>query len=622
MPSKLQVSMAENSSPAAVATNSTSSVTTLAAPAPKQRQTSVFAKLPPELVLHIFAYLDIVAIFRFMDTCHFHRHLLLDLPEAWHRVRFVPISEYTANYSSHGNGSTTSAAASSSVARFHRAYRASGALSSRPSSPSPSPSPSPRAGVEHRKENKRDEDRGGSQSPISEVYAVLRRFRDENGLLPRVREIYMDSIDMPQFPSPLVMMFKFPNLRVLSSRHRRKQTSLATDVHLLKDMLRNGHVLPHSLKLERWDIWHPYMAEDEVVGFQRALNAICRVGYRAKEDDQKHSLGSDHEEDDNHPGATSTKTEATATKGSHRNLPTGVQLDIALCPGPDPKNSAASQSGNNSLSVEIEDLQSIVHGGHHAHHHPHVQQHQPIQHQGPAIHGGGIHWTPSGTPTGTPTPEMQEQHQQHQPQQQHSHPPQHQPQEGQPAQVSTEVVAPQPQVPTYTINYGYPSPEVNLRPARPPCSRVIWTQETCLDCGRVQERCWLCSKHCPGCGSNRSPPHVRHQRYLNIQMLRRDMMRKHVDLQREHAKMKREGKSAATESKPGSSNNSSNSNNNSSSSRTHIQGPLPALVYPRLVHPATTASTGSTSRPTFNNQGPPTATLDPQLSLPEFALFD
>lgn len=88
----------------------------------------------------------------------------------------------------------------------------------------------------------------------------------------------MDSTDSPHFPSPLVMLIKFPHLEVLSSRYRRGQTSLNTDTHTLKDMLRNGDISEHSLKLRRWDVFHPYMTNEDAVGFKAILDAISLVG--------------------------------------------------------------------------------------------------------------------------------------------------------------------------------------------------------------------------------------------------------------------------------------------------------------------------------------------------------
>ncbi|KAF9107821.1 hypothetical protein BGX29_004660 [Mortierella sp. GBA35] len=156
-------------------------------------------------------------------------------------------------------------------------------------------------------ENERDRERGGSRSLISEIYAVLRRFRKENRLVDFVREIYMDSTDSQHFPSPLVMLIKFPNLHTLSSRYRRNQTSLTTDTHTLKDLLRNGDILPHSLRLRKWDIFHPYMTKEDINGFKIILDAISAVG---------------------------AERDLNGTTGSGGQGGQGVLLDIKMCPGP------------------------------------------------------------------------------------------------------------------------------------------------------------------------------------------------------------------------------------------------------------------------------------------------
>ncbi|KAG0083482.1 hypothetical protein BGZ92_010747 [Podila epicladia] len=151
-------------------------------------QISVFSKLPSELTLEIFSYVDIVSLFRFLDTCRYHRFLLLNLPELW------------------------------------------------------------------------------------------RRIRKSNRLVDFVREVYMDGTDSMHFPSPLVMIIKFPHLQVLSSRYRRNQTSIVRETDLLKDMLRNGSIVKHGLQLRRWDIFHPYMTKDEgVVPFKHILHLISDV---------------------------------------------------------------------------------------------------------------------------------------------------------------------------------------------------------------------------------------------------------------------------------------------------------------------------------------------------------
>ncbi|KAF9177294.1 hypothetical protein BGZ51_008901, partial [Haplosporangium sp. Z 767] len=349
-------------------------------------QLSIFSMLPSELIMDIFSYLDIVTIFRFLDTCRYHRYLLLNLPEIWRRVRFIPMSEFAALSSSSGTTTTLSAAAAAgslstsatssdalSSRKYHRpppARRITRSTNDGPESSSSSGSDSssessdnpkfatdettkPASRLKH-SENERDRERGGSQSLISEIYAVLRRFRKENRLVDFVREIYMDSTDSPQFPSPLVMLIKFPFLQVLSSRYRRNQTSLTTDTHTLKDLLRNGDIMSHSLQLRRWDVFHPYMTNEDVTGFKGILDAIAIVG----------------------------KDASGANRASPPKPPLGVALDIRLCPGPlnSPEDGSMATAGGGA--------ETAVNGGLHL--------------------GGGIHWastasSPAPTPA-VPTP--------------------------------------------------------------------------------------------------------------------------------------------------------------------------------------------------------------------------
>jgi hypothetical protein len=120
----------------------------------------------------------------------------------------------------------------------------------------------------------------------------------------------MDSTDSPQFPSPLVMLIKFPNLQILSSRYRRKQTSLGIDASTIKGMLRNSDILPHSLELRRWDVYHPYMTKEDVIEFKKALNAIAMVGLTVPDNFKDGDQG------------TTVNSETF-----------GVQVDIRLCSG-------------------------------------------------------------------------------------------------------------------------------------------------------------------------------------------------------------------------------------------------------------------------------------------------
>ncbi|KAF9986308.1 hypothetical protein BGZ75_001983 [Mortierella antarctica] len=334
-------------------------------------QTSVFTMLPSELILEIFSYLDIVTIFRFLDTCRYHRYLLLNLPGIWRRIRFIPLSEYSSTAAASSSSSSSSSSsmlrpsttlskAAEEPAPSGAGAAQTGASSSSSSSPPPtaftkaytrpsqrftrpqvrsdsssesdsgsdeaqsSTSANETAKAAHRlkhAENDRDKDRGGSRNLISEVYAVLRRFRKENRLIDFVREIYMDSTDTHHFPEPLVMLIKFPCLEVISSRYRRKHTSLITDTRTIKDWLRNSVILPHSLRLRRWDIFHPYMVKEDVAGFKSILDAITIAGKEAAD----------------HPEASSS----------------GVVLDIRICPGPEdvsqdntaPKPQAGTHAG-------------------------------------------------------------------------------------------------------------------------------------------------------------------------------------------------------------------------------------------------------------------------------------
>jgi len=155
---------------------------------PEIEQSSVFSVLPSELILEIFSYLDILTIFEFLDTCRYHRYMLLNLPEIWRKVRFIPLSELitlqqnssTASNTSPGPVASTSAIASTAFAAKHRSDNGTEATTSETTKPS------------HRlkhAENERDRERGGSRSLISEIYAVLRRFRKDNRLVDFVREV-------------------------------------------------------------------------------------------------------------------------------------------------------------------------------------------------------------------------------------------------------------------------------------------------------------------------------------------------------------------------------------------------------------------------------------------------
>jgi hypothetical protein len=109
------------------------------------------------------------------------------------------------------------------------------------------------------------------------IYATLRRFRDDsnlNHLRPIVESVTMDGFDDPMI-SPIVMIVKFPNLRHIAARNRRYTTSVETDTKVLHEFLNSGKISQHSLKLETYQLYHPYMIEERTLRrFQSTLNAL------------------------------------------------------------------------------------------------------------------------------------------------------------------------------------------------------------------------------------------------------------------------------------------------------------------------------------------------------------
>ncbi|KAK3822846.1 MAG: hypothetical protein J3Q66DRAFT_330259 [Benniella sp.] len=438
------------------------------------QQVSVFSVLPSELILAIFSFMDIVTIFRFLDTCRYHRYLLLNMPDIWRRVRFVPLSEYVVMSSSSSPTTTLSEAAaatkadpltsllpnsvlsssssSASNAQFSKALhqrhqrpsrttRGSSSGSSSDSDESDKDDSKGSRTEAHRPqhaENERDRERGGSRTLISEIYAVLRRFRKENGLVDHVREIYMDGTDSPQFPSPLVMLIKFPHLEVLSSRYRRKQTGLTTDIHTLKSMLRDGDIAPHSLRLRRWDIFHPYMTWEDVTGFKNILNAITTIGTELSEESPDNNL---------------TIQEKHSGRRAPSRILTGVQLDIHPCPGP-----------------MIESLASTMAPGA-------VEASSTPSSNGASL-GGGMHW--AGV-TGQST-------------------------SGSQAQVSIS-----PSNHTSVASSASPPDQISQVGVAQPCGNIVWALEKCRRCNTPQGQCWRCVGSCKNCNAYRAPPFVNHQ---------------------------------------------------------------------------------------------------------------
>jgi len=113
------------------------------------------------------------------------------------------------------------------------------------------------------------------------IYATLRRFRDDdtlNHLKPVVESVSMDNFDDPMI-SPIVMLIKFPNLRHIRARNRRYTTSIESDAKVLQEFLNQGKIKRHSLNLESYELYHPYMNEERMLRrFQSTLNTLARTG--------------------------------------------------------------------------------------------------------------------------------------------------------------------------------------------------------------------------------------------------------------------------------------------------------------------------------------------------------
>ncbi|KAI8328794.1 hypothetical protein BC941DRAFT_406361 [Chlamydoabsidia padenii] len=108
------------------------------------------------------------------------------------------------------------------------------------------------------------------------VYAALRRFRDDNGhdLRRLVEKVVMDGTDDSMI-SPIVMLVKFPRLRILSAKHRRFNTNLETDTKILQELIKQGKITNGTLSLEQLMLYHYYMDnEPHLDAFQRTLDRL------------------------------------------------------------------------------------------------------------------------------------------------------------------------------------------------------------------------------------------------------------------------------------------------------------------------------------------------------------
>lgn len=84
----------------------------------------------------------------------------------------------------------------------------------------------------------------------------------------------MDDCDDPDL-SPLIMLIKFPNLRILSAINRKETLNLEVDIKLLQEMLRFEQIKPKSLPIEKVNIYHYYMDyETHLDVYQRTWNRI------------------------------------------------------------------------------------------------------------------------------------------------------------------------------------------------------------------------------------------------------------------------------------------------------------------------------------------------------------
>lgn len=76
--------------------------------------------------------------------------------------------------------------------------------------------------------------------------------------------------------SPLVMLVKFPRLRILSAKHRRFNTNLQADTKLLRDFLMRNRL--KGITLERYSFYHHYMdTEPHMEEFHSMLESLCET---------------------------------------------------------------------------------------------------------------------------------------------------------------------------------------------------------------------------------------------------------------------------------------------------------------------------------------------------------
>ncbi|OZJ02734.1 hypothetical protein BZG36_04703 [Bifiguratus adelaidae] len=95
---------------------------------------------------------------------------------------------------------------------------------------------------------------------VSDIYAVLRRFRSSNGLEELITCVVMDGMDQ-HFLSLIVMLVKFKKLRILSARDLRNSLNIEADTKVLRELLNCGTIEAKSLALRQLYIYHDYLTD-------------------------------------------------------------------------------------------------------------------------------------------------------------------------------------------------------------------------------------------------------------------------------------------------------------------------------------------------------------------------
>lgn len=86
----------------------------------------------------------------------------------------------------------------------------------------------------------------------------------------------MDGCDDAHF-SPIIMLIKFPNLRVLSASNRPENTNLEVDIKVLQEMLREEKLKLGELHIEKLNIYNHQMDyETHLVTYQRLWNRLSK----------------------------------------------------------------------------------------------------------------------------------------------------------------------------------------------------------------------------------------------------------------------------------------------------------------------------------------------------------